>query len=62
MWYSKCHFNQTMLNEQHYYYMYPQQLWECLQEKVSHLFSGLEVSVNVNVSLYVLKLSFEANS
>ena len=42
-----------MLNEQHYYYMYPQQLWECLQEKVSHLFSGLEVSVNGNVSLYV---------
>ena len=40
-----------MLNEQHYYY--PQQLKEFLQEKVSHLFYGLEVSINFNVSLYV---------
>ena len=40
-----------MLNEQHYYY--PKQLKEFLQEKVSHLFSGLEVSINCNVSLYV---------
>ena len=40
-----------MLNEQHYYH--PQQLKEFLQEKVSHLFYGLEVSINCNVSLYV---------
>ena len=40
-----------MLNDQHFYY--PQQLWEFVQEKVSHLFSGLEVSINCNVLLYV---------
>ena len=28
-------------------------LKEFLQEKVSHLFYGLEVSINCNVSLYV---------
>ena len=48
---TKCHSNRIMLNEQQYYY--PQQLKEFLQEKVSHLFYGLEVSINCNVSLYV---------
>lgn len=60
---TKCHSNRIMLNEQHYYH--PQQLKEFLQEKVSHLFYGLEVSINYIMFHYMdtpLKLSFEANS
>ena len=46
---SKCPSDGIMLNEQRF--CYPQQLKEFLQEEESHLFSGLEVSVNCNVSL-----------